>query len=143
MLICMQTVRLLFFVSVLLFCTGCSKEETPRLDYKKHIEEHLSILEKDPDNCLAIDQVGASYQMLYDERNAIKYYEILIDRCPGGYWEIEGHWKIGLSYIVMGQSERGLELLDKAIEMARRSENKELYDGYLLEKEILMEKYLK
>ena len=129
--------------SATIILTGYARSESPTLDYKKHIAEQLLILEKDPDNCLAIDQIGASYQVLYEEEKAIKYYEMLIEKCPGGYWEIEGHWKIGLSYIVMGQTDKGLVLLDKAIEIARQSEDKELYDQYLLHKEILIEKHLK
>lgn len=79
------TVFLVAFLVIFSACTSKWDKQDPNMpeEYKQQqeeiLQEHLDILEEDPENVDSLLEVGFRYQVLGDYKNAEKYYKKLLE----------------------------------------------------------------
>jgi tetratricopeptide (TPR) repeat protein len=76
----------------------------------------LELLEEHPDNPLVLFEVGGSFDVLGEEREAIPYYHRAIDAGLEGASLQECMVCLGSSYRLVGEFEKAAEVLEDAVE---------------------------
>lgn len=109
-------------IAILCFFCGCYSDNRNRELYKE-IDNYKKLLDKEKSNCFYLGQIAAAYQHLYDFDNAIIFYEKSINLCPDDTSNI---FQLGISYYVIMNKDKGIFYMEKAIEIADRSNDNEL-----------------
>ncbi len=104
------------------------------------MEENLAVLKTDPGNCFALGQVAAAYQVQYQIKPAIVYFEKLMERCPDQY---SSRFQLGICYLFDHDRERAVSMMDRAIADARRLDDARWVAIYEKEKELWLKKWPK
>lgn len=99
--------------------------------YEWRIQDRLKRLEKDPNNLALLDDLGVAYQKTGQTEKAIETMERKEQIQPGVY-ETYSNW--GTFYILAGDFEKGLPLIDKALEINPDAHfGREKYQKWLVE----------
>jgi tetratricopeptide (TPR) repeat protein len=99
--------------------------------YEWRIQDRLRRLEKDPNNLALLDDLGVAWQKTGQTDKAIETMERK-ERIQPGVYETYSNW--GTFYILAGDFEKGLPLIDKALEINPDAHfGREKYQKWLVE----------
>ena len=139
----MQKSKLLIQASLVTFFMlygflGYSGENTPSDTPEKNIANYMKLLEKEPGSCFYTEQIAANYQAINKFDQAIQFYEQALDRCSDN---LLNQFQLGICYYLTMDRNVGIEHMDKAIDQARKSGDKELEEMFRKEKEDWLKKW--
>lgn len=101
------------FPGTLALITGGFLRHSPEF-YEWRIEHRLAEIEKRPDHLGLYDDLAVAYEKAGDTAQAIEIGEEMLNRDPERYETLAN---LGTFYIHNGELERGVEFIDKAIEI--------------------------
>lgn len=120
--------------SFILTCTNNAEQ----FNYRENIKKYNKLLEKEPDNCLYIEQIASSYQALNNFDKAIEFYERAIQHCPENSLN---RFQLGVCHYLIMEREVAVNLMDEAIEEAKTAGENDLVTMLRKEKKAWLEKW--
>ena len=105
---------ILVFTTLVISCSDSGNLDDNQLEQK--LAEHKKVLESDPDNCFSLGQVARIYQTNKEYNLAIIHFEKLLNNCPD---DISSRSQYGITILLSGDRERGLNQMRQAINLAK------------------------